>query len=71
MTYLELFGVFFEILLSQNFFIFARGVPIRVALVLGGLLQHQLLHHSDLLLKLALLLGHEVFDLIQNFFIAL
>ena len=71
-SYLQFFAVLLQILLRnfrhQIIIIFARQV-VTVVRLLGGhrLLEHELLHHGNLLLELAFLLSHELFDLIDHF----
>ena len=58
--------------MSHNIvFVIVTALAIFVTILLCGLLKHQSLHHIDFLLKLTLLLGHEVFDHLQHFLVPL
>ena len=67
-TYLELLGVLFEVLLGHliDGVLLVRLLVTRIFRLLGGLLKHEFLHDGDLLLKFALLLHHELLNLIDH-----
>ena len=58
-------------MLCQDVIFLIGSIFVRVVVLLGGLLEHEPLHHADFLLQLALLLCHEIFDELEDLLVAL